>query len=88
MKTTTFILMVLSLTLARVAGQVADFSLKRFGRVPVSDAEVAQIGELASSTGKRLWLLRTPNPVMTGERVSYLFLEPDVSASECCEAGC
>jgi len=56
----------------------APFTLKRFGRLPVSDAEVAQIAELASSTGKRLWLLRTPNAVMMSERVSYLFLEPDV----------
>jgi hypothetical protein len=55
----------------------APFTLKRFGSVPVSDAEVAQIAELASSTGKRLWLLHTPNPSMGG-RVSRLFLEPDV----------
>jgi hypothetical protein len=56
----------------------APFTLKRFGRAPVSDAEVAQIAELASSAGKRLWLLRTPNTIMMSERVSYLFLEPDV----------
>jgi hypothetical protein len=42
--------------------------------VPVSDSEVAQIEELAG--GKRLWLLRAPNPGM-GSRISYLFLEPD-----------
>jgi hypothetical protein len=82
MPRTAFILIVLSSTVAQVraqvAGQAPDFTLKRFGRVPVSDAEVAQIAGLASSTGKRLWLLRTPNPVMTGERVSYLLLEPDV----------
>jgi hypothetical protein len=56
----------------------APFTLKRFGALPVSDAEVAQIAELANSTGRRLWLLRTPNSVMASERVSYLFLEPDV----------
>lgn len=54
------------------------FPSNDFGRVPVSDAEVAQITQLASSTGKRLWLLRTPNAVMMSERVSYLFFEPDV----------
>jgi hypothetical protein len=56
----------------------APFTLKRFGRALVSDAEVAQIAELASSTGKRLWLLHTPNAVMMSARVSFLFLEPDV----------
>jgi hypothetical protein len=56
----------------------APSTLKRFGRAPVSDAEVAQIADLASSTGKRLWLLRTPDAGMMSERVSYLFLEPDV----------
>jgi hypothetical protein len=56
----------------------SPFTLKRFGSLPVSDAEVAQIAELASSAEKRLWLLRTPNRVMTSERFSYLFLEPDV----------
>jgi hypothetical protein len=55
----------------------APFTFKRFGGLPVSDAEVTQIAELASSTGKRLWLLRTPNSVMATGRVSYLFLEPD-----------
>src|SRR5688572_31031977 len=56
----------------------APFTLKRFGRALVSDAEVAQIAELASSTGKRLWLLRTADIGMMTDRVSYLFLEPDV----------
>ena len=73
-----FILIVLGLTVTQVAGQAPDFTLRRFGSVPVSDAEVAQIAELASSTGKRLWLLSTPNAVMMSERVSSLFLEPDV----------
>ena len=73
-----FISIVLGLTVTQVAGQAPDFTLKRFGSEPVSDAELAQIAELASSTAKQSWLLRTPNPVMTSERVSYLFLEPDV----------
>lgn len=71
-------MIVLGLTVTQVAGQAPDFSLKLFSSVPVSDAEVAQIAELASSTAKGLWLLRTPNPVMTGDRVSNLFLEPDM----------
>jgi len=78
MPRTVFILTVLSVMFARIAGQAPDSTVKRFGRAPVGDAEVAQIAELASSTGKRLWLLRTPNAVMMSERVSYLFLEPDV----------
>jgi hypothetical protein len=73
-----FILIVLGLSVTSVAGQAPDFTLKLFGSVPVSDAEVAQIAELAASTRKQLWLLRTPNPVMTGDRISYLFLEPEV----------
>jgi hypothetical protein len=73
-----FILIVLGMTVTQVAGQAPDFTLKLFGRAPVSDAEVAQIAELASSTGKRLWLLHTPNAVMMSARVSFLFLEPDV----------
>jgi hypothetical protein len=73
-----FILMVLGLTVTQVVGQAPDFAFRRFGGVSVSDAEMAQIAELGSSTGKRLWLLRTINAVMMNERGSYLFLEPDV----------
>ena len=74
----TVVACLLGLTVTQTAGQAPDFTLRQFGRVPVSEAEVAQITELAGSTGKRLWLLRTPNAVMMSERVSYLFLEPDV----------
>jgi hypothetical protein len=73
-----FLIIVVGLTATQVVGQALDFTLKRFGRVPVSDSEVTQIAGLASSTGRRLWLLRTPNAVLMSERVSYLFLEPDV----------
>ena len=91
MARTAVFLLPLGLTVT-VAGQAPGFELRLFGSVPVSDAEVAQIAELASSTGKRLWLLRTPNAVMMSERVSYLFLEPDVrqasAARPCVEAPC
>jgi hypothetical protein len=71
-----FILIVLGLSVTSVAGQAPDFTLKLFGSVPVSDAEVAQITELAGSTARRSWLIRTLNPVM-GSPCLYLFLEPD-----------
>jgi len=61
-----------------VAGQTASFTLGRFGRLSVTDAEVAQIAELVIGTGKRPWLLRTPHSMITDLRVADLFLEPDV----------
>jgi len=76
MPSNAFVLIVLGLTVGQVVGQAQDFTLKRFGSVPVSDSEVAQIEELAGGTSKRLWLLRTPNPSQ-GARISYAFLEPD-----------
>ena len=64
-------------TITHAAAQATDFALHRFGSHPVSDAEVAQIAELAS-TGKRPWLLRSPRSLITNVRVASLFLEPDV----------
>ena len=56
----------------------APFTLKRFGSVPVSDTEVAQIEELVISTGKRPWLLRSPHTMQLEVRFAYVFLEPDL----------
>jgi len=69
----------LASTVAHIAaGQATDFALRKFGSVAVSDAEVAQIVELAVSTGRRPWLLRSPHSMVTDLRIADLYLEPDV----------
>ena len=72
------LVLLLGSTTTLVSAQATDFALRRFGSQPVSDAEVAQIAELAISTGKRPWLLRSPSSMITDVRVASLFLEPDV----------
>ena len=73
--------LVLAVTVARVAGQAADFALQRFGSLSVSDVEVAQIADLVVSTGKRPWLLRSPHTMELDVRLAYLFLEPDLTGA-------
>ena len=48
-----FILIVLGLSVIQVTGQALDFTLKLFGRVPVSDAEVAQFPPIPYSCAAR-----------------------------------
>jgi hypothetical protein len=72
------LILLLGLAATHVAAQATDFALRRFGSQPVSDAEVAQIGELVISTGKRPWILHSPHVMVRDLRVASLFLEPDV----------
>lgn len=72
------VVFLVGLIVAPVAGQTTDFALQKFGSVSVSDAEVAQIADLVSSTGKRPWLLRSPHTDQMDVRVAYVFLEPDL----------
>jgi hypothetical protein len=65
-------------TVPSFAGQAPTFQLARFGSLPVSDAEVAQIADVVRSTGKRPWLLRTPQSMIPGVQYASLFLEPDL----------
>src|SRR5687768_10621051 len=75
------IVFLVGLTVAHVVGQAADFELKKFGSLSVSDDEVAQIADLVSSTGKRPWLLESPHTGEMDVRIAYLFLEPDVAGA-------
>jgi hypothetical protein len=74
------LLLLLGVTATHLAAQATDFTFRRFGSQPVSDAEVGQIAELVVSTGKRPWLLRSPHSMMPN-RVASLFLEPDVQGT-------
>jgi len=72
------VLLLVGLTATHAAGQATAFTLSRFGRHSVSDAEVAQIAELVISTGRRPWLLHSPISLEGDVRRASLFLEPDV----------
>ena len=74
------LILLLGSIITHAGAQATDFALRRFGSQPVSDAEIAQIAELAISTGKRPWLLRSPRSLITDVRVASLFLEPDVTS--------
>ena len=78
MPSNAFVLIGLGLTLGQVVGHAQDFTLRRFGSVPVSDSEVAQIEELVISNGKRPWLLRSLQTMELEVRLAYVFLEPDL----------
>lgn len=78
---TNAVLILLGLTAAHVAAQATAFTLSRFGSQPVSDPELAQIAELVTSTGKPLWLLRSPHSNISNVRVASVFLEPDVQGA-------
>ncbi len=73
------LILLVALTATHAAAQATAYTLSRFGSQPVSDAEVAQIAELAISTARRPWLLRSPQSLIQNVRVAELFLEPDVA---------
>jgi hypothetical protein len=63
-----------------LASQAKDRPLVRFGKVgeALTGAEIAEISELAISTGRRPWILLGQSSMELGRQSVSLFLEPDV----------
>ena len=82
MARTAALIILLGLTVTHVTGQVTDFSPGRYGSLAISDAEVTQITDLLSGTGKRPWLLRAASWFGPESPVVNVFLAPDVVGSQ------
>lgn len=79
-KNTVIVALIAALTITLAASQAPKSELFRFGRVgdALTAAEVAEITDLATPTGKRPWLLLGPLSMMRGHESASLFLEPEV----------